>query len=289
MLRFADKTVFISGGSRGIGKAIALRLAQAGANIVITGKSETPHPKLPGTIYSAAADIEAAGGQALAVPCDIRFEEQVEAAVAAAVNRFGGIDILLNNASAVNLTQTLDTPLKRFDLMMNVNLRGTFLCSQACLPHLLKAENPHILTLSPPLDMRAKWFAEKLPYTISKYGMSLVMHGIAEEFRSRGVAANTLWPRSAIATDALKMIPYVNVERCRVPEIVADAAYLILSKPSRECTGNFFIDEDVLAEAGITNLDRYAVIPGTVDFAPDFFIDEVPRAAVPRASIADRK
>ena len=284
MRRFADKTVFISGGSRGIGKAIALRLAQAGANIVITGKSETPHPKLPGTIYSAAADIEAAGGQALAVPCDIRFEDQVEAAVAAAVNRFGGIDILLNNASAVNLTQTLDTPLKRFDLMMNVNLRGTFLCSQACLPHLLKAENPHILTLSPPLDMRAKWFAEKLPYTISKYGMSLVMHGIAEEFRSRGVAANALWPRSAIATDALKMIPYVNVECCRVPEILADAAYLILSKPSRECTGNFFIDEDVLAEAGITNLDRYAVIPGTVDFAPDFFIDEVPRPAMSRGN-----
>ena len=284
MLRFADKTVSISGGSRGIGKAIALRLAQAGANIVITGKSETPHPKLPGTIYSAAADIEAAGGHALAVPCDIRFEDQVEAAVATAVNRFGGIDILLNNASAVNLTQTLDTPLKRFDLMMNVNLRGTFLCSQACLPHLLKAENPHILTLSPPLDMRAKWFAEKLPYTISKYGMSLVMHGIAEEFRSRGVAANALWPRSAIATDALKMIPYVNVECCRVPEIVADAAYLILSKPSRECTGNFFIDEDVLAEAGITNLDRYAVIPGTVDFAPNFFIDEVPRPAMSRGN-----
>src|SRR6266478_10183289 len=193
MRRFAGKTVFISGGSRGIGKAIGLRLAQA------------------------AADIEAAGGQALAVPCDIRFAEQVEEAVAAAVKRFGGIDILLNNASAVNLTRTLDTPLKRFDLMMAVNLRGTFLCSQACLPHLLKAENPHILTLSPPLDMRAKWFAEKLPYTLSKYGMSLVMHGIAEEFRSHGVAANALWPRSVIATDALKMIPHVKPESCRTP------------------------------------------------------------------------
>jgi len=288
MLKFAGKTMFISGGSRGIGKAIAMRLAQAGANIVITGKSKAPHPKLPGTIYSAAADIEVAGGQALAVPCDIRFEEQVEAAVAVAVDRFGGIDILLNNASAVNLTQTLDTPLKRFDLMMDVNLRGTFLCSQACLPHLLKAENPHILTLSPPLDMRAKWFGEKLPYAISKYGMSLVMHGVAEEFRARGVAANCLWPRSGIATDALKMIPHMKPESCRIPEIVADAAYVILGRPSRECTGNFFIDEDVLAEAGITNLDRYAVVPGTVDFAPDFFIDEVPRPTVSRDSTADR-
>jgi citronellol/citronellal dehydrogenase len=287
MLSFAGKTLFISGGSRGIGKAIALRLARAGANIVITGKSETPHPKLPGTIHSAAADIEAAGGRALAVPCDIRFPEQVEAAVAAAVKRFGGIDMLLNNASAVNLTQTLDTPLKRFDLMMAVNQRGTFLCSQACLPHLLKAENPHILTLSPPLDMRAKWFAQKLPYTLSKYGMSLVMHGIAEEFRDRGVAANALWPRTVIATDALKMIPDVNPESCRTPEIVADAAYLILSRPSRQCTGNFFIDEEVLAEAGVTNLDRYAVVPGTVNFAPDFFIDEVPRPAVSQAFLAN--
>ncbi len=277
MPHLAGKTMFISGGSRGIGKAIALRLAREGANIVITGKSETPHPKLPGTIYSAAAEIEAAGGRALAIPCDIRFEEQVEAAVAKAVERFRGIDILLNNASAVSLTQTLDTPMKRFDLMMGINLRGTFLCSQACLPHLLKAENPHILTLSPPLDMRAKWFADKLPYTISKYGMSLVMHGIAEEFRARGVAANTLWPRSGIATDALKLIPELRPERCRTPEILADAAYLILSRPSRECTGNFFIDEDVLAEAGITDLDKYAVVPGTVDFDPDFFIDEVPR------------
>jgi citronellol/citronellal dehydrogenase len=235
MLTFAGKTMFISGGSRGIGKAIALRLAREGANIVITGKSETANPKLPGTIHSAAAEIEAAGGRALAVPCDVRFEEQVVAAVNAAVERFGGIDILLNNASAVNLTKTLDTPMKRYDLMMDVNVRGTFVCSQACLPHLLKSANPHILTLSPPIDMRAKWFVEKLPYTISKYGMSMVMHGLAEEFRSNGLAANCLWPRTGIATDALKMIPQLHPERCRTPEIVADAAYLILSRPSRDC------------------------------------------------------
>jgi len=274
MLKFAGKTMFISGGSRGIGKAIALRLAREGANIVITGKSETPNPKLPGTIHSAAAEIEAAGGHALAAPCDVRFEEQVEAAVAAAVERFGGIDILLNNASAVNLTRTLDTPMKRYDLMMGVNVRGTFLCSQACLPHLLKSANPHILTLSPPIDMRAKWFAEKLAYTMSKYGMSMVMHGLAEEFRSSGVAANCLWPRTGIATDALKMIPQLHPERCRTPEIVADAAYLILSRASRECTGNFFIDDEVLGAAGVTDLDRYAVVPGATDFDFDFFIDE---------------
>jgi citronellol/citronellal dehydrogenase len=274
MLTFAGKTMFISGGSRGIGKAIALRLAREGANIVITGKSETANPKLPGTIHSAAAEIEAAGGRALAVPCDVRFEEQVVAAVNAAVERFGGIDILLNNASAVNLTKTLDTPMKRYDLMMDVNVRGTFVCSQACLPHLLKSANPHILTLSPPIDMRAKWFVEKLPYTISKYGMSMVMHGLAEEFRSNGLAANCLWPRTGIATDALKMIPQLHPERCRTPEIVADAAYLILSRPSRACSGNFFLDDEVLAEAGVTNLDRYAVVPGSIDFDLDFFIDE---------------
>lgn len=285
MSQLSGKTMFISGGSRGIGKEIALRAARDGANIVIAAKTAEPHPTLPGTIYTAAKDIEEAGGNALPVVCDIRFEDQVHAAVEAAVRRFGSIDILLNNASAVNLTRTLDTAMKRFDLMMAVNIRGTFLCSQACLPHLAKADNPHILNLSPPLDMRAKWFAQKLPYTISKYGMSMCVLGMAEEFAADGIAVNALWPRSAIATDALRMIPGVKVERCRKPDIVADAAYLIFARNSRECTGNFFIDEDVLASAGIHDLDRYAVKPGTRDFDPDFFIDEVPK---PRQNTAVR-
>ncbi|HTQ58167.1 MAG TPA: NAD(P)-dependent oxidoreductase [Bryobacteraceae bacterium] len=272
MPTLAGKTVFISGASRGIGLAIALRAARDGANIVIAAKTETPHPKLPGTIYTAAAEIEALGGRALPLAVDIRFEDQVYSAVEKAVRHFGGIDILVNNASAISLTGTLDTAMKRFDLMMGVNTRGTFLCSQACLPHLVKAANPHILTLSPPLDMRAKWFAPCLAYTMAKYGMSMCVLGMAEEFRSRGVAVNALWPRTIIATAALQIIPGAEPERGRTPEVMADAAWQILTRDSRATTGNFFIDEDVLASAGVTDFSRYAVSPGK-PLRGDFFLD----------------
>jgi citronellol/citronellal dehydrogenase len=268
----AGKTLFISGASRGIGLAIALRAARDGANVVVTGKTETPHPKLPGTIHTAAAEIEAAGGKALALPLDIRFEDQVYAAVEQAVRRFGSIDILVNNASAISLTGTLQTPMKRYDLMMGINVRGTYLCSQACLPHLAKAANPHILNLSPPLDLRPKWFGPHLAYTMSKYGMSLCVLGMAEEFRSAGIAVNALWPRTTIATAALQVIPGAEPERARTPDIVADAAWHILTRPSRATTGNFFLDDEVLAEAGITDLSRYAVKPGAT-LRPDIFID----------------
>jgi len=258
----AGKTLFITGASRGIGLAIAVRAARDGANIVIAAKSGTPHPKLPGTIHTAAAEVEAAGGKALPLIVDIRFEEQVYRAVEQAVARFGGIDILVNNASAISLTGTLETPMKRFDLMMGVNVRGTFLCSQACLPHLKQSANPHILTLSPPLDMRPQWFAPHAAYTISKYGMSMCVLGMAEEFREAGIAVNALWPRSIIATAALQVIPGAEPERGRTPEIVADAAWHILARSSRSTTGNFFIDDEVLAAAGITDLSRYAVAKG---------------------------
>ena len=258
----AGKTLFITGASRGIGLAIALRAARDGANIVIAAKTATPHPKLPGTIHTAAAEVEAAGGKALPLIVDIRFEEQVYRAVEQAVARFGGIDILVNNASAIGLTGTLETPMKRFDLMMGVNVRGTFLCSQACLPHLKQSANPHILTLSPPLDMRPQWFAPHAAYTISKYGMSMCVLGMAEEFREAGIAVNALWPRSIIATAALQVIPGAEPERGRTPEIVADAAWHILARSSRSTTGNFFIDDEVLAAAGITDLSRYAVAKG---------------------------
>jgi len=268
----AGKTIFISGASRGIGLAIALRAAQDGANIVVTGKTVVPHPKLPGTIYTATEEIERAGGKALPLPADIRFEDQVYAAVEAAVAKFGGIDILVNNASAISLTGTLETPMKRFDLMMAVNVRGTFLCSQACVPHLAKAANPHILNLAPPPELRARWFAPHLAYTMSKYGMSLCVLGMAEEFRARRIAVNALWPRTIIATAALQLIPDHDLRSARTADIVGEAAWHILTRDSRTTTGNFFIDTEVLAQAGISDLSRYAVAPGT-PLAADVFTD----------------
>jgi len=268
----AGKTLFITGGSRGIGKAIALRAARDGAHIVIAAKTDQPHPKLPGTIHTAAQEIEAAGGKALAVACDIRFEDQVLRAVERAVGAFGGIDVLVNNASAISLTGTLATPVKRFDLMMDINVRGTWLCSQACLPHLKKAENPHILVLSPPLDVRPQWFGPHLAYTMSKYGMSMCVVGLAEEFRADGIAVNALWPRTVIATEALKLIPGIDPARCRRPEIVADAAHAILTRLSRSTTGRFFSDEEALAEAGITDFTPYADDPANAgQLYPDLF------------------
>jgi citronellol/citronellal dehydrogenase len=272
MADLKGKTLFITGASRGIGLAIALRAARDGANVAIIAKTTEPHPKLPGTIFTAAQDVEAAGGKALALATDIRSEDQVQAAVAATVERFGGIDILVNNASAISLTGTLETPIKRFDLMMGINTRGTFLCSQACLPHLKRAANPHILTLSPPLNMSPRWFAPHVAYTIAKYGMSLCVLGMAEEFRSAGVAVNALWPRTIIATAALQMIPGVDAARGRKPEILADAAHWILTQPARALTGNFLIDEDVLARAGVTDLARYAVDPAK-SLRTDIFLD----------------
>jgi citronellol/citronellal dehydrogenase len=272
MADLKGKTLFITGASRGIGLAIALRAARDGANVAVIAKTTESHPKLPGTIFTAAKEIEAAGGQALALATDIRFEDQVQAAVAATVERFGGIDILVNNASAINLTGTLETPIKRFDLMMGVNTRGTFLCSQACLPHLKRATNPHILTLSPPLNLSPRWFAPHVAYTIAKYGMSLCVLGMAEEFRSVGVAVNALWPRTIVATAALQMIPGVDPGWGRKPEILADAAHWILTQPSRSVTGNFFIDEDVLKRAGATDLSTYAVDPRKA-LTPDIFLD----------------
>jgi len=268
-----DKTLFITGASRGIGKAIALRAARDGANIVLAAKSVRSRERLPGTVYSAAEEIEAAGGRALPVPTDIRDEEQIERAVAAAAAHFGGIDILVNNASAIFLAGTLETPLKRFDLMFSVNVRGTFACSRACLPHLLRAENPHILTLSPPLNMHPRWFRDHVAYTMAKYGMSMCVLGMAEEFRTAGIAVNALWPRTVIATAALAMLgDAVRPGQCRTPEILADAAHAVLTRDSRNCTGNFFLDDEVLAQAGVTDLERYAVEPGT-PLCPDLFLD----------------
>ncbi|MEM9322701.1 MAG: NAD(P)-dependent oxidoreductase [Pseudomonadota bacterium] len=270
----AGKTLFISGASRGIGLAIALRAAQDGANVAIAAKTAEPHPKLPGTIYTAAEEIEAAGGKALPLICDIRDEAAVEAAVAATVERFGGIDICINNASAIMLTSTLHTPMKRYDLMHQVNTRGTFLVSKTCLPHLLEADNPHILNLSPPLNMEEKWFAPHVAYTMAKFGMSLCVLGMAGEFRDRGVAVNALWPRTAIATSAVKNLLGGDalVERSLKPEVMADAAHVILTRPSREFTGNFCIDDEVLESVGITDLSEYQVNPG-VEPAPDFFVE----------------
>ncbi len=267
------KTLFITGASRGIGKAIALRAAKDGANIVIAAKTVEPHPKLPGTIHSAAAEIVEAGGGALACAVDVRFEEQIRQAVAQAVETFGGIDILVNNASAISLTGTLATSLQRFDRMHQINLRGTFACSQICLPHLLKARNPHILNISPPLNLQPQWFAPHAAYTIAKYGMSLCVLGMAEEFREQGVAVNALWPRTIIATAAVMNLlgGEAAMHRARKPEIMADAAYVILTRPSREATGNFFIDEDVLREAGVTDLSSYAVA-SEAELIPDLFL-----------------
>ena len=268
-----NKTLFITGASRGIGLAIALRAARDGANIVVAAKSATANPKLPGTVYTAASAIEAAGGKSLPLVVDIRFEDQVDDAVRKTVERFGGIDVLVNNASAISLTGTADTPLKRFDLMMDINLRGTYVCSQACLPHLAKAANPHILTLSPPLDVRAKWFAPHVAYTISKYGMSMCVLGMSEEFRSLGIGVNALWPRTIIATAALQVIPGAEAERGRTPDIVAEAALQILTRNGRTTTGNFFIDEQVLAQAGVTDFSSYAVAQGQL-LKTDLFLDD---------------
>lgn len=273
----SGKKIFITGGSRGIGLAIALRAAKDGASIAIAAKTAEINPKLPGTIYSAAKEIEAAGGKALPIQCDLRDEEQITASVEKAAAEFGGIDILINNASAINLTPTLATPAKRFDLMFDVNVRGTFLTSQAAIPHLKKAAekggSAHILTLSPPLSMKAKWFKNHVAYTMAKYGMSMCVLGMAEEFKRDGVAVNALWPRTAIDTAALQMIPGIDTAACRTPEILADAAYVILNKASRETTGNFFVDDEVLASVGVTDLEKYSVVPGTKDFLLDFFLD----------------
>jgi citronellol/citronellal dehydrogenase len=266
------KTLFITGASRGIGLAIALRAARDGANIVVAAKTVTPNPKLPGTIYTAAEAIEAAGGKALPLELDIRDEGQVHAAVEKAAEHFGGIDILVNNASAISLTGTAETTLKRFDLMMGVNVRGTFVCSQACLPYLAKAANPQILTLSPPLNMKAKWFGRHVAYTMAKYGMSMCVLGMAEEFAPLGIGVNALWPRTIIATAALQVIPGAHPERGRTPEIVADAAHWILTQDSRASTGNFFIDEEVLARAGMNDLSGYAMMPGE-PLQMDFFLE----------------
>lgn len=272
MADLKGKTLFITGASRGIGLAIALRAARDGANVVIAAKTTEPHPKLPGTIHTAAKEIEAAGGKALAVMTDIRFEDQVQAAVDATVKRFGGIDILVNNASAISPTGTLATPIKRFDLMLGINTRGTYLCSQLCVPHLKRSSNPHILTLAPPINLNPRWLAPHVAYTIAKYGMSLCTIGMAEEFRADGIAVNALWPRTIIATAALQVIPGAEPERGRTPEILADAAHWILTRPSRETTGNFFIDDEVLRRAGVTDFSRYAVDP-TKPLKQDIFLD----------------
>jgi citronellol/citronellal dehydrogenase len=271
------KRIFITGGSRGIGLAIALRAAQDGASVAIAAKTSDPNPKLPGTIHTAAEEIRAAGGTALPIQCDLRDENQIASAVDQAAKEFGGVDILINNASAINLTRTEDTPAKRFDLMFDVNVRGTFLTSQAALPHLRASaeagRNPHILTLSPPLSMKAKWFKNHVAYTMAKYGMSMCVLGMSEEFKRDGIAVNALWPRTAIDTAALQMIPGVDTAACRTPEILSDSAYIILNRNSKECTGNFFVDDEVLASEGITDLEKYSVVPGTKDFLLDFFLD----------------
>ena len=273
----SGKRIFITGGSRGIGLAIALRAARDGASIAIAAKTSDPNPKLPGTIHTAAEEIRAAGGTALPIQCDLRDENQIADAIAQTAAEFGGIDILINNASAINLTPTEATPAKRFDLMFDVNVRGTFLTSQAAIPHLRASaqagRNPHILTLSPPLSMKAKWFQHHVAYTMAKYGMSMCVLGMSEEFRESGIAVNALWPRTAIDTAALQMIPGIDTAACRTPEILADAAYVILNRPSKETTGNFFVDDEVLASVGVTELDKYSVVPGTKDFLLDFFLD----------------
>ena len=271
MSNLKGKTLFITGASRGIGLAIALRAARDGANIVIAAKSDVPNPKLPGTIHCAAKAVEQAGGKALALRCDIREEDQVKAAVEKAVETFGGIDILINNASAIWLRGTLDTPMKRFDLMSQVNSRGTFMCSQICLPHLLKSDNPHILTLAPPINLDPKWWAPHTGYTLAKMGMSFVTLGLAEEFKGK-VAVNALWPRTVIATDAINMIPGVELSKCRTPEILSDAAHAILVTSHAQLSGQFILDEDFLRERGITDFDRYAVDPSQA-LLPDLFLD----------------
>jgi citronellol/citronellal dehydrogenase len=269
----SGKTLFITGASRGIGLAIGLRAARDGARVAIAAKTAEPHPKLPGTIYTAAEEIAKAGGTALPLVCDIRFEDQIAAAVEKTVASFGGIDILVNNASAISLTSTVATPMKRYDLMQQVNARGTFACSQACIPHLANADNPHILNLAPPLNMEARWFAPHVAYTMAKYGMSMCVLGMSEELRGQGIAVNALWPRTVIATAAVQNLlgGDTTVKRSRKPDIMGDAAHVILTRRSREFTGQFCIDDDVLASAGITDLAPYAYDPGA-DLLADFFL-----------------
>ena len=271
----AGKKIFITGASRGIGLAIAKRAAQDGAMVAIAAKTTEPHPKLPGTIFSAAEEIEAAGGKALPIQCDLRDENQIASAVSQAVEAFDGLDILINNASAINLTPTLQTPAKRFDLMFSVNVRATFLTSQAAIPALKESakagRNPHILMMSPPLSMKSKWFKNHLAYTMAKYGMSMCVLGLADELKRDGISVNALWPRTAIDTAALQMIPGIDTAACRTPEILADAAHVILAGAPR--TGEFLVDDEVLASVGVTDLDKYAVVPGTTDFLLDFFLD----------------
>lgn len=268
------KTIFITGGSRGIGLAIAVRAARDGANIAIAAKTAEPHPKLPGTIYSAAREIEQAGGRALPLAVDVRDADAVTQAVERTAQHFGGIDVCINNASAINLSSSTVIDIKRFDLMQQINTRATFVASRACIPYLRKSANPHILALSPPLDLRPKWFAQHLAYTLSKYGMSMVMLGMSEEFRADGIACNTLWPRTTIATAAIEFAlgGAEVLRRSRKPEIVADAVHAILSKPAREFTGRFLIDEEVLADEGVTDLERYSIVPGAA-LQPDLFIE----------------
>ena len=273
MASLSGKTLFITGASRGIGLAIALRAARDGANVAIAAKSAVANPKLPGTIHSAAAEVDAAGGQGLALQCDIREEDQVQAAVAATVERFGGIDVLVNNASAIWLRGVLDTPMKRFDLMQQVNSRGSFLCAQACLPHLLKSSNPHILTLAPPPTLAPKWWGPHAGYTLAKMGMSFLTIGLAAEFGRQGVAVNALWPRTVIATDAINMIPGVDASRCRTPEILADAAHVLLTSGVDRFNGRFLIDEELLRGAGVTDFKQYAVDPSKEPLL-DLFLEE---------------
>ncbi|MCX6440982.1 MAG: NAD(P)-dependent oxidoreductase [Actinobacteria bacterium] len=276
-MTLAGKRIFITGGSRGIGLAIALRAAADGASIAIAAKTAEANPKLPGTIYTAADEINSAGGTALPIQCDLRDENQIEAAIKLAADTFGGIDILINNASAINLTRTEATPAKRFDLMFDVNVRGTFLTSQAAIPYLRASaeagRNPHILNLSPPLSMKPIWFKNHVAYTMAKYGMSMCVLGMAAEFKRDGIAVNALWPRTVIDTAALQMIPGIDASAGRTPAILADCAYIIFNRPSTECTGNFFVDDELLASEGITDLEKYSVTPGTKDFLLDFFLD----------------
>ena len=276
MTYFKNKTVIMSGGSRGVGLEIAKALGKDGANIAILAKTTESHPTLPGTIFTAAEEIEEVGGTALPIVCDIRYEEQVEAAVEEAASKFGGIDICINNASAIHLTDTVNTPMKRYDLMHNINVRGTFMLSQKCIPHLIKGDNSHILTLSPPLDIARKWFGMTLAYTTAKYGMSLVAHGLAEELGKYNVASNCLWPRTSLDTAAVRnVIGEELVKGSRKPSIYADAAYAVLKRDSSSCTGNFFLDQDVLEEEGVTDFDQYAIDP-EAKLVSDFFVDDNP-------------
>ena len=269
----AGKTLFITGASRGIGKAIALRAARDGANIAVAAKTDRPHPRLPGTIHTAVEEIEKAGGHGLAIKLDVRDEEAVQAGVSQAADHFGGIDILVNNASAIQLQGTAELPMKRYDLMFATNVRGTYLLSKTCLPYLLEADNPHVLNLSPPLNMKTEWFKDHVAYTMAKYGMSMCVLGMAEEFREKGVAFNALWPRTVIATAAINVLGgAVKAENCRTPDIMADAAHSILTQQARHCSGNFFIDENVLRATGVRDFDRYAVKPGEA-LLKDLFVD----------------